>query len=87
MFLRQHHRSKNGKEHGYWSLVETVRTPGTQALKRLSELYSVDIVLPTVDGRDLFAKNYQAGGRSGKANQSTSPGVAGTFAAHSDPEM
>ena len=27
MFLRQHHRSKDGKEHGYWSLVETVRTP------------------------------------------------------------
>jgi len=26
-FLRQHHRSKDGKEHGYWSLVETVRTP------------------------------------------------------------
>src|SRR5260370_16044409 len=27
MFLRQHHRSKDGKKHGYWSLVETVRTP------------------------------------------------------------
>jgi DNA-binding response OmpR family regulator len=27
MFLRQHHRSKDGKEHGYWSLAETVRTP------------------------------------------------------------
>jgi hypothetical protein len=27
MFLRQHRRSKDGKEHGYWSLVETVRTP------------------------------------------------------------
>src|ERR1700674_1318237 len=27
MFLRQHHRSKDGKEHGYCSLVETVRTP------------------------------------------------------------
>jgi transposase len=27
MFLRQHHRNKDGKEHGYWSLVETVRTP------------------------------------------------------------
>lgn len=26
MFLRHHHRSKNGKEHGYWSLVETVCT-------------------------------------------------------------
>ena len=27
MFLRRHQRSKDGKEHGYWSLVETVRTP------------------------------------------------------------
>jgi transposase len=27
MFLRPNHRSKDGKEHTYWSLVETVRTP------------------------------------------------------------
>lgn len=27
MFLRQHERVKDGKEHSYWSLVETVRTP------------------------------------------------------------
>ena len=27
MFLRAHARSKDGKEHAYWSLVETVRTP------------------------------------------------------------
>jgi len=27
MFLRPHQRKKNGKEHTYWSLVETVRTP------------------------------------------------------------
>jgi hypothetical protein len=26
MFLRQHTRSKDGKDHTYWSLVETVRT-------------------------------------------------------------
>jgi hypothetical protein len=26
MFLRQHGRIRNGKEHSYWSLVETVRT-------------------------------------------------------------
>jgi hypothetical protein len=26
MFLRQHERVKDGKEHSYWSLVETVRT-------------------------------------------------------------
>ena len=27
MFLRSHSRSKDGKQHSYWSLVETVRTP------------------------------------------------------------
>ena len=27
MFLRSHARSKDGKSHGYWSLVETVRRP------------------------------------------------------------
>jgi len=27
MFLRQHGRTKDGKPHTYWSLVETVRTP------------------------------------------------------------
>ena len=27
MFLRPNHRNKDGKEHTYWSLVETVRTP------------------------------------------------------------
>jgi transposase len=27
MFLRSHGRSKDGKQHRYWSLVETVRTP------------------------------------------------------------
>jgi len=28
MFLRSHARSKDGKDHTYWSLVETERTPG-----------------------------------------------------------
>lgn len=27
MFLRRDARSKDGKDHSYWSLVETVRTP------------------------------------------------------------
>jgi hypothetical protein len=26
MFLREHQRLKDGKKHGYWSLVETIRT-------------------------------------------------------------
>jgi hypothetical protein len=27
MFLRSHWREKDGKDHSYWSLVETMRTP------------------------------------------------------------
>ena len=27
MFLRANRRTKDGKSHSYWSLVETVRTP------------------------------------------------------------
>jgi len=41
MFLRQHQRLKDGKEHGYWSLVETVRTadgPRQRTLCYLGEL-------------------------------------------------
>jgi hypothetical protein len=41
MFLRPHQRSKDGKEHTYWSLVETVRTssgPRQKTLCYLGEL-------------------------------------------------
>jgi len=41
MFLRLHERVKNGKEHTYWSLVETVRTadgPRQRTLCYLGEL-------------------------------------------------
>ena len=41
MFLRQHGRIRNGKEHSYWSLVETVRTadgPRQRTLCYLGEL-------------------------------------------------
>lgn len=43
MFLRQHERVKDGKEHTYWSLVETVRTadgPRQRTLCYLGELNS-----------------------------------------------
>ncbi len=43
MFLRSHARSKDGKSHGYWSLVETVRTrdgPRQRTLCYLGELNS-----------------------------------------------
>jgi len=41
MFLREHQRLKDGKEHGYWSLVETIRTadgPRQRTLCYLGEL-------------------------------------------------
>jgi hypothetical protein len=41
MFLRPHQRNKDGKEHTYWSLVETVRTvdgPRQRTLCYLGEL-------------------------------------------------
>src|ERR1700682_3867498 len=43
MFLRSNHRGKDGKDHTYWSLVETVRTvdgPRQKALCYLGELNS-----------------------------------------------
>src|SRR6266540_4157335 len=38
MFLRAHQRSKDGKEHSYWSLVETLRTPDGSRQRRLCYL-------------------------------------------------
>ena len=43
MFLRSHQRRKDGKEHAYWSLVETTRTadgPRQRTLCYLGELNS-----------------------------------------------
>ena len=45
MFLRPNHRNKDGKEHTYWSLVESVRTPDgprQRTLCHLGELNSSD---------------------------------------------
>src|SRR6266851_5265108 len=38
MFLRPHSRNKDGKDHIYWSLVETVRTPDGPRQKTLCYL-------------------------------------------------
>ena len=38
MFLRTHRRNKDGKDHTYWSLVETVRTPDGPRQKTLCYL-------------------------------------------------
>ena len=45
MFLRPNHRTKDGKEHTYWSLVESVRTPDgprQRTLCHLGELNGAD---------------------------------------------
>src|SRR4030088_3290599 len=38
MFLRPNHRTKDGKDHIYWSLVETVRTADGPRQRRLCYL-------------------------------------------------
>ena len=38
MFLRANHRDKDGKEHTYWSLVESVRTPDGPRQRTLCHL-------------------------------------------------
>ena len=38
MFLRPHSRNKDGKDHAYWSVVETVRTPDGPRQKTLCYL-------------------------------------------------
>ena len=38
MYLRSHSRSKDGKAHAYWSLVETVRTPDGPRQRTLCDL-------------------------------------------------
>jgi transposase len=38
MFLRAHHRDKDGKRHTYWSLVETIRTPDGPRQRTLCHL-------------------------------------------------
>jgi hypothetical protein len=38
MFLRPNYRSKDGKDHTYWSLVETMRTPDGPRQKTLCYL-------------------------------------------------
>src|SRR3982074_2570031 len=38
MFVRTHQRTKDGKDHTYWSLVETARTPDGPRQKTLCYL-------------------------------------------------
>ena len=42
MFWRPNHRGKDGKDHTYWSLVETVRTPAGPRQKTLCYLGEIN---------------------------------------------
>jgi hypothetical protein len=46
MFLRSHGRKKDGKDHTYWSLVETVRTPDGPRQKTLCYLGELNSSAP-----------------------------------------
>src|SRR5664279_3109420 len=47
MFLRPHQRKKDGKEHTYWSLVETVRTPDGPRHRTLCYLGELNVSAQT----------------------------------------
>ena len=64
MFLRSHQRSKDGKEHTYWSLVETVRTvdgPRQRTLCYLGELNG--------SGQARWLKSIEVFNEQGEAQQ------------------
>jgi transposase len=64
MFLRPHQRSKDGKDHTYWSLVETVRTgngPRQRTLCYLGELNS--------SAQDRWLKTVEVFNQQGEAEQ------------------
>ena len=56
MFLRPNHRGKDGKEHTYWSLVESVRTPDgprQRTLCPLGELNFGEVKFLDADGNPV----------------------------------
>jgi len=64
MFLRPHQRQKDGKDHAYWSLVETVRTahgPRQRTLCYLGELNS--------SGQARWLKTIEVFNEQGEAQQ------------------
>src|SRR5690242_16952838 len=74
MFLRPHQRSKDGKDHTYWSLVETVRSangPRQRTLCYLGELNS--------SAQSRWLKTVEVFKQQGEAEQLT------LFPAHAEP--
>ena len=79
MFLRQHQRKKDGKEHSYWSLVETVRTvdgPRQRTLCYLGELNN--------SAHARWQKTVEVFNEQGEL-YATRPGVAGSEQTSSAP--
>src|SRR5207248_10798798 len=64
MFLRPHQRSKDGKDHTYWSLVETVRTPNGPRQRTLCYLGELN---SSAQGRSL--KTIEAFNEQGDTQQ------------------
>src|SRR5439155_3369691 len=72
MFLRPNHRSKDGKEHNYWSLVESVRTPDgprQRTLCHLGELNGSD--------HTRWLRTVEVFNEQGEAQQTETVPVAG----------
>ena len=64
MFLRRHQRTKDGKPHGYWSLVETVRTPDGPRQRRLCYLGELN-----ESGQARWLKTIQVFNAQGESRQ------------------
>jgi hypothetical protein len=64
MFLRPNYRSKDGKDHTYWSLVETVRTPNGPRQKTVCYLGELN---SSVEGR--WQRTVEVFNRQGEARQ------------------
>jgi transposase len=69
MFLRQHRRSKNGKEHVYWSLVESVRTARGSRQRGVAYLGQID----EAQRRGVQQAARKGRGRQGSLFDSTEP--------------
>lgn len=64
MFLRSNRRTKDGKEHTYWSLVETVRTPDGPRQRTLCHLGDLN-----TDARARWLKSIEVFNEHGESNQ------------------
>jgi transposase len=62
MYLRPHSRSKDGKAHAYWSLVETVRTPDGPRQKSVCYLGELSISRGKLEARldRTLSRNYRS---------------------------